>query len=173
MKNSFMPMALFLTSATVFAGASDIAPSPDTISPSTVEHIYNLQKETFEQPAIRLVQVDNGGSTDISSAIQPSRLYLGLHQDGEEFDVDGNYLLTDSVVEVLSARMKSRTEIALKLKVKELVEDQNGNERVRKSTKTYTVLLQDALHEAATAHGDETSDGITLKSTVGLKNGNP
>ena len=166
---TFVVFALSLVSAfassLAFAGVSDISPSTDAIKPSTVEHIYNLAKESDKQPSIRLVQVDNGGSSDITSFMSPSRLYLGIHQDGEEFNVDGNYLIAQGLVEVLSAKMSSATEISLEYKYRD--------EEMHAHTASYTILISDALKEMATAHGDDTSFGVALKSTIGMKNANP
>ncbi len=93
-------LALAALALSTQALAAQVKPTKDTVSPSTVEHVFIIQKETAEQPAIRLIQVDNGGSSDISALMSPSRLYMTIHQDGEMFDIDANYPIARAAQDV-------------------------------------------------------------------------
>ncbi len=169
MKQVFFSALVSLAANIAFAGVADVQPSADRIAPSTVESVRVVQKETAKQPSIRLVQVDNGGSTDISSSQYPSRLYVTIHQDGEMRNVQGNYLISQGLVGVKSFVYHPNTQIlAVVLSTK--------NDLLETSTEEYSIHLNEALYEVANPQGaQDDSDDFTdynLKSTVGLQNNN-
>lgn len=161
-KHAFILISLF-SAVSAFAGVSDIAPSKDKISPAEVEKVYNVRAETTDVMGIKLIQADNGGSTDVSAFMMPSRLYLAFHLDGEMFNIEGNYLIAEGMVRVTSVKLVGdRIQLAYVYRTDELKE----------KTAKYTVLIGEALKEAKTAHSEDFVD-YTLKSTVGLQNANP
>jgi hypothetical protein len=156
--------ALFVASPCL-AGVMDIAPSTDKLDPAEVERAIVIRKETFNRAGIRLVKVDNGGSSDISGLMAPSRLYLTFHQDGEMFDILGSYLVSDGVLNVTYAKLTGG-ELRLDYTYRD------DHLKVRKAR--YRLLLADAIQEAATAQQGEGEEGdYVLKSTIGAKSLQP
>src|SRR5258708_2689019 len=85
MKNFMIASALVLSAALpAFANPADVEPSADVLKPSVIQSAIVLQTENIENetPSITLIKVTNGGSSDNSSFVSPSRVYLGLHRNG-------------------------------------------------------------------------------------------
>lgn len=167
MSKVFVVFSSLFLSLTVFAGVSDVSPNTDLLEPSKVESVIELQKETAQLPAIRLVKVTNGGSTDVSSLMVPSRLYLGFHKNGEMFDVDGSYLLVPGLTKVVSATLDS------KAKTIQLVTESLDEDLKTKVTASIRVFIADVLKEIATAQVSDEEPAYGLQSTIGVQNQNP
>ena len=134
--------------------------SNEKISPSKVERVITLQSETDKRPSVRLVLVDAGGSTDISSRMVPSRLFLTIHKDGEMFNVEGNYELV-GVVSVTKAKLEG---CLLNIEVT----SRDKHLKIKKTS--YSVKLGEALSEVETAKSEQGVD-YSLKSNVGVSRG--
>ena len=78
----------FMMSATAFAEVKKIVLNKEVAVLSRVEKVVTLQKGNT---AVRLVQLDNGGSTDMSSAMSPSSLHLTIFQQREDFDSSASF----------------------------------------------------------------------------------
>lgn len=146
--------ALALTS-NAFASTAKVPPTTDTLKPSTIEHVFYVQKESATQPAIRFVQVGNGGSTDISSAMNPSRLYVAIHQNGEMFDIDGSYLVSEGVADLRVLKFEKGVVT---------INYSSHDERMKEIKHTALINLNAPLKEAANATSN--FDDFTMKSSV-------
>lgn len=147
------------------AGVSEVPPNADMLSPATVERVITLKRETSRWAGVRLVQVDNGGSTDVSASLAPSRLYVTIHQDEEECDIIGNYLISPSIVRVIFAHL-----IGDELHVKYMFRD----DEMKPHVGHYKIYLEDALAEAKKIKDtSDTTNNCVLQSTVGMQNLNP
>ena len=171
MKNRHLvPSVLLLSivSGSALANPADVSPSADQFSPSKIEKVYAIQSETATQPSIRLIRVDNGGSTDVSSVMGQSRLYLAIHKDGEMYDIDGNYLIAPQVNSVTQATLSGNRILLTYI---------NKDDRLKDQTHQYEVLLSGALNEAksgcAGRSEDEDMSPCELKSSIGMQNSAP
>ncbi|MBY0384719.1 hypothetical protein K2X05_06130 [bacterium] len=98
---------VLLTCSTVFAGVQDVSPTTEKVSLATVQQVIVLQQE----PRVQLVKVDNGGSTDISSVMAPSSMYLTVFKQGEEFDIEATYLVLGAVDKIKSYSYDSKNKV--------------------------------------------------------------
>ncbi len=153
-------------SSSAFGGIADVLPSKVHISPSLVESVTLIQKETATgSPRIALVKVDKGGSTDISSRRASSELYLGLHLDGEEFNIQGDYKIAD-LNEIESVSYDKRAKIIHLVYIKK-------NEKLQDKRHSLLIHIINALEEMSSdiVQKDETSRVYYLKEAVGLSQG--
>lgn len=161
MKNIKLILLSFIFVSICHAGVSDVKPSKVTISPAVVEKVITLQNETNEKPAIRIVLVDNGGSTDISSAMYPSKPYLVFHKDGEEFNVYGAYVIADGITSIISTSyLKDKKTVLLSFNYKD--------EHLKTKQQSLSIDISDVLTEIQNATSEEFVD-YSLKSSIGLK----
>jgi hypothetical protein len=149
-------IALAALALSTQAHAAKVQPTKDEVKPSTVEHVFILQKESASQPAIRLVQVDNGGSSDISSLMMPSSLFMTIHQDGEMFDINANYLITNSAQDVRVLKFENGVAT---------INFASKNDHLKEVKHTMKIDLRAALKESANANSDF-GDDYSPKSAV-------
>ncbi len=151
-----LTLLLLTLSTSAWAGVADVDNSDIKISPARIEQSQGFRDGDF---ALTLTRVDNGGSTDISSVINPSTLILGVFLQGEMFDVDLNFELYDNVVSLDSATYdpSNKTIRAVVTLI---------NESMEKYPMNLTIFLEDALLAAAGAKEDSYE---TLATTVGLQ----
>lgn len=155
MKNIILA-AMILMSAQIYAGVADIEPSADSQF-SRVEKVLTVQRDRGQLAAIRLVQVDNGGSSDISSLIEPSSLYLTFHRDGEEFDTDGTYLISQGMSKL---KLESVDLAANVIRVSYLIKTETNTTGIRYYS---TLYVSDALQEIASGKAQN------LTATIGMQ----
>lgn len=167
MKSQIASAAAALTllfSFSAAAGVADVAPTTDKLVASKIERVLTVQKEeAFTAPAIRLVQTDNGGSSDIGSLMSPSSLYLTFHQDGEMFDIDGTYLITTSAYDVEIEKFDKKSRIIQ-------ISFKSKSEALKTIKHKMLLFVGEALDEARTAVS-ETNEEFQMKAYVGMQEG--
>ena len=157
MKN--LILTLLVTFSSAVQGATFEKTSENIkINPSLVEQAIVFQNSGNQRVRITLVKVDNGGSSDTSSYTSPSRLVLGLHLDGEIFDIDANYEILDSLVSIAAPKYDPAS------KRIHLVITQRS-ETMKEFVTTVTVDLKDVLSEIEVAKSDGEST-YQIKSSV-------
>jgi hypothetical protein len=150
------------------AGMSDVEPVKVTFSPSTIESVILLQKETTSgTPKISLVKVDLGGSSDIGSLMTSSKLYLSFHLDGEEVDIQGDYAIANLNEIVTATFNKQRKTIHLVYTSKD--------EQLKIQKTSIYLYIEGVLNEISEGYKKgydlDGTDGVYFtKETVGLSN---
>jgi hypothetical protein len=158
---AFSLLVILLIAAHAFAGLLQIQPIQESISPSHVEQALVLQQAGPATPAVVLVKSDNGGSSDRTSYYAPSSLYLGIHLDGEQFDINGTYLIHSQVNEVIKATFDKDSGM-IELELTQNTPDAEGLHR------KYRLFLADVLHEVQ--HPQKTTNvNYELTSTIGIQ----
>ena len=153
-------VAMF-TSVIASASIGSVTPTQDAIAPALVEQVVVVQKASSDQPSIVLVKADNGGSSDVSSLMAPSRLYLGIHLDGEMFDINGSYLLNEQVIEIKRVTYDKASATIY-------VESTYKDETLKAHVSRMNISIAKALAELKTAKSDDMAS-YALKSSVTLK----
>lgn len=155
---SFITTALIVLSTSVSAADVVKSSAATEINISRVERAISLDAKNGR---ISLVEVDNGGSTDISSVIVPSQLLLTYFADGEMNNVYATFDL-GGIVTLVGAKMSSPTVVKATIKVK--------NEEMKETTKTISLdiakLVSDAKEPTITV--DEFEDQL-LDTTIIVK----
>ncbi len=162
MKNLFFAIVISIASLVSSLAHAARVEKPNeemSIRPSLVEQAIVLQKAGGGRAAIALVKISNGGSSDTSSYMSPSRLVLGVHLSGEMFDIDASYEILESLVSVESAKYDAARKIIRLVVVLRA-------ETMKPVTKFVTVDVSDVIGEIAAAHGDE--GGYSLKAKVAV-----
>jgi hypothetical protein len=132
---SLLTAALIVLSTSVSAEAIKSTASAE-INISRVERAISLDAKNGR---ISLVEVDNGGSTDISSMIVPSQLLLTYFADGEMNNVYATFDL-GGIVTLVGAKMSSPTVVKATIKVKD--------EAMKETTKTITLNIAKLVSDA-------------------------
>lgn len=89
---------------------------------------------------INVVEVDNGGSTDIGSAVYPSQLLVTYFQDGEMNNLRATFDL-GSMYSLKAAKLKDKNTIVIDLEVRDMM--------LKTSAKRLTVDISDLVKKAA------------------------
>lgn len=89
---------------------------------------------------LNVVEVDNGGSTDISSAAEPSSLLLTLFKDGEMVNLTATFDL-GRIYSLKSAKLLDQKTVAIEVEVKDLM--------LKSSVKKLTVNIADLRAKVA------------------------
>lgn len=89
---------------------------------------------------ISVVEVDNGGSTDIGSAVYPSELLVTYFQDGEMNNVQATFDL-GPIYSLKAATMKDKKTVVVDVEVKDM--------QLKTIAKKITVDLTDLVKKAA------------------------
>lgn len=148
---------LATVSFSAFAGVSDVAPNSDPVLLSRVEQVIEIQKS----PRIALTMVDNGGSTDISSVVAPSSLYLTAFLQGEMYDIDAQYLVTGDAVKIKKVWYNSKTNMITVLSTR------RSDDLKEYDVKT-TIYIADLLKEINGAVPKDGEDGYVVTSPIGV-----
>ena len=149
-------------SATAFATVEKIESTKENGLLARVEKVVTLQKGNT---AVRLVQIDNGGSTDATSFYSPSSLHLTIFQQREDFDTEASFEVFNSMksFKVLHFDLKAGT---VDISVEQLLEDSEDD---KFGTYYYRLFIKDAVQ--ATYNGGFKGD---LKgATVGVQDITP
>ncbi len=156
MKLIILASSLFFA-ASASAGVADVSPTRDaSVSPARVEKVYTVQSAKRDDAALKLIQVDNGGSTDVSSVTLPSTLYVGIYKDGEEADLDTNYEVAGDIYRITSVKFEKKSSV-----VRVEFERKNDRFEIRKSR--MNIFVNEALKEA------KVDGGTILESTIGVQ----
>jgi hypothetical protein len=162
MKKFFMKIAMISTmiSATAVAGVADVPPTDELISPALIEKVVILKQETKLSPiVIKLVQYSTGGSSDITSAIWPSKLVLAFYIKGEMWDTSATYEVGHLVDEL---KVEKFTGDILKVSYKA------KNDRMQVTKNTATLFIAPVI-KAIQAEADEGKNEGKIYEPVGLK----
>ena len=154
---SFLAAALIVLSTGVSAEVVHSSASAG-INISRVERAISLDAKNGR---ISLVEVDNGGSTDISSAISPSQLLLTYFADGEMNNVYATFDL-GGLVTLVKAKMASDTVVKATIKVKD--------DAMKETTKIITLDISKLVNDAKepTITVEEFEDQL-LDTTITIK----
>jgi hypothetical protein len=131
-----MTAALIVLSTSVSAADVIKSSASAEINISRVERAISLDAKNGR---ISLVEVDNGGSTDISSMIVPSQLLLTYFADGEMNNVYATFDL-GGIVTLVGAKMSSPTVVKATIKVKD--------EAMKETTKTISLNIAKLVSDA-------------------------
>jgi hypothetical protein len=107
------------------------------INISTIERSITVDSSDGR---LNVVEVDNGGSTDISSAAEPSSLLLTLFKDGEMVNLSATFEL-GRIYSLKSAKLLDKKTVAIEVEVKDLM--------LKLSTKKITVNIADLRAKVA------------------------
>ncbi len=136
MKNKKNISTLTLTALTIgsMAHASSIeikSTDAKDFSISTIERSITVDRTDGR---LNVVEVDLGGSTDISSAAEPSELLLTLFKDGEMINLAATFDL-GRIYSLRSAKMKDKNTVQIEVQVKDIM--------LKSSIKKITVNIAD------------------------------
>lgn len=124
---------------------------------ATVERSITLDSSDGR---LNVVEVDNGGSTDISSAAEPSSLLLTLFKDGEMINLTATFDL-GRIYSLKSAKLIDKKTVAIEVEVKDLM--------LKSSSKKVTVNIADLRKKVANPAGSDIEFGTqAIVATVAL-----
>lgn len=153
---------VLLSSTMSFASfaAERVAPSADTKVLSKIEQVITLK----ENKALRaqLVRVTNGGSSDISSLMSPSSLYLTVFQKGEMYDLSASYLINSSVDKIVSMKFDG-ARYTLKLVTT------SKDDHLKVITRTSEIDFSEVIKEMTTSQCSDDSADCPLISTIKIE----
>lgn len=130
-------MSLFALSFSALAAKVEIASTDGAnINISTIERSITVSSTNGR---INVVEVDNGGSTDIASAVAPSELLVTYFQDGEMNNVQATFDL-GPIYSLKSATIKGKV-IAIEVETKDM--------QLKTVKKKLTVDISDLVKKAA------------------------
>lgn len=143
--------SLLATSLSSFA-APVIIESTDgkDISIATIERSITVDTSNGR---LNVVEVDNGGSTDISSAAEPSSLLLTLFKDGEMVNLAATFDL-GRMYSLKSASLKDKKTVAIEVEVKDI--------NLKLSTKKILVDISDLRAKVAKPAASEIEFGTQV-----------
>ena len=131
-------ISLMALSLSAFAEKLEIQSSDGTNSNiSQIERSINVDNTNGR---INVLEVDNGGSTDVGSAIFPSQLLVTYFQDGEMNNLRATFDL-GSIYSLKAAKMKDKKTIVIDIDVKDLM--------FKLTSKKITVDISDLIKKAA------------------------
>lgn len=161
MKRSLAAFAL-VTGLSFNTFAAEVKATKDSVRPSEVQKVVVVQAAKGNKPSIKLVKVTNGGSTDISGYVSPSRLYLGMHLNAEMFDTSANYLVDESIVQIEEAALSGDGKT---IRAKVLKRDETTMTILRK---TLLISIGNALKAIDEAQS-EMGETAEIKTTIGVE----
>ena len=131
-------LSVLAASFSSFAGSVVIKSTEGKdINISTIERSITVDSSDGR---LNVVEVDNGGSTDISSAAEPSTLLLTLFRDGEMVNLAATFNL-GLIYSLKSAVLKDKKTVAIEVEVKDIM--------LKLSTKKIAVNIADLRAKVA------------------------
>lgn len=135
---SILLMSVLAFSFSSFAGSVVIKSTEGKeINIATIERSITLDSSNGR---LNVVEVDNGGSTDISSAAEPSTLLLTLFKDGEMVNLTATFDL-GRIYSLKSAKLKDNKTVVVEVEVKDLM--------LKSSVKKVTLNIADLRAKVA------------------------
>lgn len=143
-------------SFSVFAGSVTIKSTDGKdFNISTIERSITVDSSDGR---LNVVELDNGGSTDISSAAEPSSLLLTVFKDGEMKNLSATFDL-GRIYSLKSAKLKDKKTVVIEVEVKDLM--------LKSSTKKVTVDISDLRAKVANPAASDIEFGTqVLKAKV-------
>jgi hypothetical protein len=159
MKKILMSLLISVFSFNALALVADVSPIDYQIPIERLEILKPVAD--VDGVVINMVQVDNGGSTNVSSLFLPSSIYITFFVQGEEYDVAASYQLYNNAVKLYDVTYDANSRTASFLV--ELVDRNSESYPVQTIVERGTVHLGDAIDEALAGQATE-----KLTSTIGL-----
>ncbi len=151
---------LALGSLSAFAGTVIKSSDGKKINISTIERSITVDSSDGR---LNVVEVDNGGSTDISSAAQPSQLLVTLFKDGEMVNLSATFDL-GPIYSLKSASLKSKNKVAIEVEVKDM--------QLRSSVKKLTVDISNLRAKVASPEATDIEFGTQVLDAKIISSGN-
>lgn len=133
-----MIFLLLVLSSIAFAAKTEISSSDG--KQFNISQIERSILVKHSEGRLNIVEIDNGGSTDISSSVYPSQILLTYFKDGEFNNLAATFDL-GPVVKLKSAILKDRKTIIFTAEVKNL--------ELKSSLKKFSIDISDLLKKSS------------------------